>query len=139
MDPGRALSQRPDLAIAERRPRQRLTVGGWMIVIALLGLHLAALRALLIHEPSLGLGTIYSEQYSEARFTTLRVGMSPGEVQAIMGQPLRVVPWHQHTQPRDEEMWFYSDQPNALANFHRRWLLFEKGMVAVVINDFWID
>ena len=71
-----------------------------MIVIALLGLHLAALRALFIHEPFLGLGTIYSEQYSEARFTTLRVGMSPGEVQAIMGQPLRVVPWNQHTGPR---------------------------------------
>jgi len=41
--------------------------------------------------------------------------------------------------PRDEEMWFYSDQPNDLANFHRRWVLFEKGKVAVVINDFWID
>jgi hypothetical protein len=139
MDPGRALSRRPDLAVAERRPRQRLTVGGWMIVIALFGLHLAALRALLIHEPFLGLGTIYSERYSEARFTTLRVGMSRGEVEAIMGRPLRVVPWNQEMGPHDEEMWCYSDQPNALANFHRRWVLFEKGKVAVVINDFWID
>ena len=45
MDPRRALSQHPDLAAAERRPHQRLTVGGWLIVIALFGLHLAALRA----------------------------------------------------------------------------------------------
>ena len=41
--------------------------------------------------------------------------------------------------PHDEEMWFYSDQPNSLASFHRRWVHFEKGKVAVVINDFWID
>jgi hypothetical protein len=139
VDPGAALSPRPDLAVAERRPRRRLTVGGWLIVIALFGLHLAALRALLIHEPSLGLGTTYSERYGEDRFTTLRVGMSRGEVEAIMGRPLRVVPWNQRMGPHDEEMWLYSDQPNALANFHRRWLLFEKGKVADVINEFWID
>jgi hypothetical protein len=139
VDPVGAFSPRPDLPAAERRPRRRLTVGGWMIAIALFGLHLAALRALLIQEPFLGLGTIYSGRYSEARFTTLRIGMSRGEVEAIMGRPLRVVAWNQHMGPHDEEMWFYSDQPNALANFHRRWVLFEKGKVTDVINDFWID
>jgi hypothetical protein len=31
------------------------------------------------------------------------------------------------------------DQPNAEANFGRRWVLFENGKVMAVINDFWVD
>jgi hypothetical protein len=105
----------------------------------LIGLHLGALRALLVHDPLLGFGTIYSARYSESRFGTVRVGMSCGGVEALAGRPLRIVPWYQHAGTHDEEMWFYSDQPNALANLHKRWVLFEKGKVAAVINDFWID
>jgi hypothetical protein len=115
------------------------TLAQSMIIVVLCGLHLAAARALLIHDPLFGFGTIYSEGYIERRFLTLRVGMVRGEVEAIMGRPLRVVPWDQPMGPRDEEMWFYSDQPNGLANFHRRWVLFERGRVVVVINDFWVD
>jgi hypothetical protein len=74
-----------------------------------------------MHDPLLGFGTIYSARYSESRFRTVRVGMNCAEVEALVGRPLRIVPWNQHTGPQDEEMWFYSDQPNALANFHRRW------------------
>lgn len=138
-EPDRTPSPPPASTSAGRIPRRRLTVGQAMIVVALIGLHLAALRALLVHDPSLGFGTIYSELYSEGRFQTLRVGMTRDEVESIMGRPLRIVPWNQHMGPHDEEMWFYSDQPDDTANFHRRWVVFEDGKVVAVINDFWVD
>jgi hypothetical protein len=109
-----------------------------MVVVALIGLHLAAVRALLVHEPFFGFGTIYSAQYDEDRFLSLRVGMTLVEVEAIIGRPLRVF-WNQHMGRQDEEMWFSSDQPDATANFHRRWVCFEDGNVVAVINDFWVD
>jgi hypothetical protein len=138
-NPGLASSPNPAATSTERMPRQRLTVRELMVVVAWIGIHLATLRALLINEPFFGFGTIYSEQYSESRFRTLRVGMSRGEVEAIVGRPLRKVPWNQETGPHDEEMWYYSDQPNATANFSRRWVCFENGKVVAVINDFWFD
>jgi hypothetical protein len=138
-DPGRVPSRHPVSNSAGRMPHQRLTVIELMVIIALIGIHLAAMRAFLIHEPFLGLGTIYSERYTESRFMALRVGLSRAEVEAIMGRPLRKVPWNQHVGPHDEEMWYYSDQPNATANFCRRWVLFQNGKVVVVMNDFWVD
>lgn len=138
-EPNRSSPRPATTSPAGRMRRRPLTVGQAMVVVALIGLHLAALRTLLLHEPFFGFGTIYSVQYDEGRFLSLRVGMTRAEVEAIMGRPLRVVPWNQHMGRHDEEMWFYSDQPDATANFHRRWVCFEDGKVVVVINDFWVD
>jgi hypothetical protein len=124
---------------SERIPRQRLTVRGLMVIVLLIGIHLATVRALLSREPLFGFSTFYSEGYSETRFLTLRVGMSDREVEAIVGRPLRKVPWNQHMGPHDEEMWQYSDRPDDTANYWRRWVLFENGKVVAVINDFWLD
>jgi hypothetical protein len=41
--------------------------------------------------------------------------------------------------PHDEEMWYYSTQPNDTANFWRRWVHFKNGKVVEIINDFWVD
>jgi hypothetical protein len=138
-DADRARSRNPAGTSAGRRARQPLAVWEWMVIIAILGINLAALRALVIHDPFLGFGTIYSERYSEGRFQTLRVGMSRGEVEAIMGRPVCVTPWNQETGPHGRERWHYTDQPNDTANFHRRWVYFEDGKVVDIINDFWID
>jgi hypothetical protein len=138
-DPGRATSREPAAASTERMPRRRLTVAGSMVAVAWIGIYLATLRALLVSDPFLGFGTIYSEGYSEGRFNTLRVGMGPGEVESIVGRPLGKVPWNQHMGPHDEEMWYYSDRLDETANYHRRWVVFENGKVVVVINDFWVD
>jgi hypothetical protein len=46
--------------------------------------------------------------------------MTNREVETIMGEPLKNVPWNQHLGIHNEEMWFYSDQPNEVANFWRR-------------------
>jgi hypothetical protein len=110
-----------------------------MVIVLLIGIHLATVRALLSREPLFGFSTFYSEGYSETRFLTLRVGMSDREVEAIVGRPLRKVPWNQHMGPHDEEMWQYSDRPDDTANYWRRWVLFENGKVVAVINDFWLD
>jgi hypothetical protein len=138
-DTGRTPSRHPAPASAERTTRQRLTVRGLMVIVSLIGIHLATLRALLIHEPFFGFGTYYSDGYSESRFVTLRVGMTCGEVEAIVGRPLRKVPWNQDTGPYSEEMWQYSDRPDCTANYWRRWVHFENGKVITVFNDFWLD
>ena len=117
-------------------PRRRFTVWRLMVVIAVIGVHLAFVRLLLLNDPFFGLGTIYSQQFSEERFRTIQVGMTTAEVEAVMGPPLRKVPWGS---PSDDEMWFYSEGLNSTANFWRRWLLFQKGKVSAVIDDFWED
>jgi hypothetical protein len=61
--------------------------------------------------------------------------MTCEEVQAIMGPPLEKVPWDR----TPDEMWYYSRQAHATANFWRRWILIEGGKVTAVFNDFWID
>lgn len=107
-----------------------------MVVIAVIGVHLAFVRLMLVSDPFFGHGTIYSQQYSEERFRTIQVGMTTAEVEAVMGPPLRK---ESASIPADDEMWHYSDQFNGTANFWRRWLLFQKGKVLVVIDDFWED
>jgi hypothetical protein len=138
-DIGRTPAQRSAATSTERLPRQRLTVRKFMTIVSLIAIHLATLRALLIREPVFGYSTFYSAGYSESRFLTLRVGMSGEEVEAIVGQPLRKVPWNQDMGPHDEEMWQYSDRPDYTGNYWRRWVYFENGKVVEVINDFWLD
>jgi hypothetical protein len=141
-DPGRAAS-RPPAATSAERPRQRhLTVGTLMIIVAWIGIHVATFRALFSSDQFFGFSTIYAEGFSESRFITLRVGMSRGDVEAIVGRPLRKVPWNESYPPpgpHDNEMWHYSDQRDDTANFHRRWVYFENGKVVEIINDFWVD
>ena len=68
-----------------RRPFTRLTLG---------------VRALLVmNDHFFGFGTIYSERYSERRFNALRVGMTRGEVEMIIGPPLGKVPWNELSGP----------------------------------------
>jgi hypothetical protein len=109
-----------------------------MVIVAVLSFHLAFVRLLLKNDLFFGFGTIYSARYSESRFKTLRAGMSRDEVEAIVGPPLRKVPWDVLT-PHEREMWYYSDQHDYTANYWRRWVLFENGKVVDVINDFWLD
>jgi hypothetical protein len=100
---------------------------------------LAGLRVILLNAPIGGLGTVYSEKYDETRFERLRAGMTKEEINEAMGQPLKKVPWNQHMGVHDEEMWFYSDQPNSTANFWRRWVHFDGGEATSIISDYWYD
>ena len=138
-DPRHAIERDSVTAALEPPPRRRLTVGRLMVIVAVLGIHLAFVRLLLKNDPFFGFGTVYSSGYSESRFGTLRAGMTHEEVEAIVGPPFCKVAWDQPTNPLDREMWYYSNHHIYTANFRRRWVLFEKGKVLEVINDFWVD
>jgi hypothetical protein len=110
-----------------------------MLIIALIGVNLAAAHMLLKSDPILGFGTVYAPGYSESRFHRIRVGMTPAEVEAILGPPLLRGDWGCLTQSTDWDTWRYSQQHHYTANFWRRWVMFEKGKVVHVVSDFWVD
>ena len=94
---------------------------------------------ILLNLPLGGQGTIYSKNYDETKFAGLRAGMTAEEVEAIMGPPLRKIPMEHTTGSKDDEQWFYSDQPEATADFWRRWVSFHAGKVTNIISDYWYD
>ena len=84
-------SARPSSVIS-RDPlpcRRQLRTWELMVVIALVSVHLAAIRVLLKFEPFFGMGTVYAGRYLESRFATLKFGMTCDEVEAILGPPLQ--------------------------------------------------
>jgi hypothetical protein len=135
-DSGRA---HPVATPNERTPRQPLTVWRLMVIVAVIGIHLAFLKLILMSDPFFGFGTVYSERFSEGRFNTIRVGMTGGEVEALVGPPFGKVPWGSPPNPQDTEMWFYSKRPNDTSNYWRRWVVLEKCKVVSVTSDFWVD
>jgi hypothetical protein len=116
-----------------RLPRVRFTTKGMIFAVAWLGVCFGGILACISIDPFTGLGTVYSERYSEARFNGLRPGMTAGDVEAIMGPPLKKVAWN------SQEMWLYSNQPHSTANFWRRWVYLQDGRTTTIINDFWVD
>jgi hypothetical protein len=122
--------------------RGRFTVSRLMLIIALIGVNLAAARMLFQSDCFFGFGTVYAQGYSESRFHRVRVGMNPAEVEAIMGEPLLKGDWGcliASPSPGDRDTWRYSNQHHYTANFWRRWVIFEKGKVVDVVSDFWVD
>ena len=138
-DPSPTVARQSTATSTGGKPQVRLTLRKLMAFVAVLGIFLAILRVFLKNDPVVGLGTIYSPQYSEARFKTLKAGMTTDEVESIIGQPLRKVPWRQFTTSPDEEMWFYSSRRDETANYWRRAILVQNGKVTDVIDDFWVD
>jgi len=72
--------------------------------------------------------------YTERKFRTVTVGMTAAEVQAILGPPIKRMPWG--ILP---EVWLYTDHKTITGNFWRRWIAFDvdSGRVEEVIADFW--
>jgi hypothetical protein len=75
-----------------RRPR---TLGEWLawasIAVVVVPLVLATMIAFWFVFLRCG-PTFYSPGFTEAKFASLREGMAPGEVKAIIGAPLEIVP-----------------------------------------------
>ncbi len=91
-----------------------------MVLVAFLALNLGFARLFLKADPFFGFATIYSECYSESRFNTLRPGMSPAQVEAIMGPPLQKAPWDGPAKSQDSVIWIYSTRLDYTANYWRR-------------------
>jgi hypothetical protein len=104
-----------------------------MIGVACLGLCLG----IILRELPFGgnLGTIYSKDYDETKFRSLRAGMSASEIESIMGQPLKKVPMSGD----NHELWYYSDQINVLSSYWRRWVYVRQGKATEIVNEYWVD
>ena len=87
-----------------------------------------------VFDAEFGDGTVYSPQFTESGFKSLRVGMSQEEVEAIMGPPLKKVDWHGsiYSVAVGDKNWWYSDSRGD-GNFWRRWVIFGKGKVVAII------
>jgi hypothetical protein len=69
-----------------RRPSGlRVGVRGTMVAVALIGSWLGTARWWVDHN----VATVYASGYSEGGFRRVRIGMTPGEVESILGRPLR--------------------------------------------------
>jgi outer membrane protein assembly factor BamE (lipoprotein component of BamABCDE complex) len=84
-------------------------------------------------------GTIYSKNYDETKFGSLREGMTARQVEAIMGQPLWKSPLPHTEGHEDEEQWAYSTQSEPTAYYLRRWLVFEADRVTRNISEDYYD
>ena len=106
-----------------------------MLMVAFLAIGFGLLRLLANFDPIFGYSTVYSEQYDEVKFESIRIGMDTGEVEAILGPPLSKTPWDDgHT-----VLWKYSDQLGSMDNFWKRWIYIEDGKVNWIVNEFYRD
>jgi hypothetical protein len=84
--------------------------------------------------------TVYAPGYSESQFQRVRIGMTPNEVESIMGGPIRKDSTSQRWSPF--ETWIYSEPPpdgTIGDNYWRGWVLFNDGKVAAIVNDYYED
>ncbi|WP_165073761.1 hypothetical protein [Paludisphaera rhizosphaerae] len=78
--------------------------------------------------------TYYAPGFSEAKFASLREGMSADEVEAILGRPLQKVP-----QADGGMLWTYSDRDDDTCDFEMRWVYFKSGEIRRVVKMYWDD
>jgi hypothetical protein len=107
-----------------------------MLAIALLGLGLGTARWWVCYH----FETVYAPGYSEGQFRRVRVGMTPNEVESIVGRPSRKDSTSQRCSP--SENWIYSEPPphgTIGDNYWTRWVLFDDGKVAAIVDDYYED
>lgn len=78
--------------------------------------------------------TFHASGFTEAKFASLHEGMTPGEVEAIIGPPLEKVPHMDGT-----TLWTYSNRDDDTCDFEMRWVHFRDGKVEHVVNMHWDD
>jgi hypothetical protein len=78
--------------------------------------------------------TVYAPGYSWQKFGSIRQGMTPIQVEAVLGPPLKRVSWGGFS-----DVSFYSDQKTITDNFWRQWVVWKDGKVDFVISDYWDD
>jgi hypothetical protein len=78
--------------------------------------------------------TFYAPGFTEAKFASLREGMTTDEVEAIIGRPLETV---RHED--GETLWTYSNRDDCTCDFEMRWLHFREGRIVRVVNTHWTE
>ena len=125
-----------------QRPRVRFTVRRMMVVVAALGILLTLVRYVFIEDSPDQLlaailhphSTAYAPGYNESRFRAVRIGMATSQVERLAGSPLERRPaWW----PAGDDLWLYTRGRTSTGR--RRWVVFRKGKVVEVINNFYVD
>ena len=112
----------------------RIKVREAMVAIALLALGLSTARWWVRYH----FWTVYAPGYSESHFRKVRIGMTPNEVEAILGRPIRKDP----TSQSSAHWWIYSEPPphgTIGDNYWRRWVLFDDDKVSTIVDDYYED
>jgi hypothetical protein len=110
-----------------RLPRVRFAVRRMMVPVVAVVIGIALWCGSAVHW--FLIGTVYSAGYSEPGFHTIRIGMTPDQVERVMGQPLGKAPWGDRT-----ENWQYSAGGGPMF-FHRRWVIFTDSKVSTIVSD----
>jgi len=100
----------------------------------LIGIVPAAWIVLMLLNWSSGVETVYAPGYNEARFQRIRPGMNATEVDALVGVPLKKIPWGD-----GKVCWWYSMGATSTSNHWRRWIIIENDKVGLTISDYWYD
>jgi hypothetical protein len=111
----------------------RFKVREAMMAIALLGLGLGTARWWVRHH----FWTVYAPGYSESQFRRVRIGMTPNEVESIVGRPIR-----KDSTSSWAPCWIYSEPPphgTIGDNYSRRWVIFNNGKVSAIVDDYYED
>jgi hypothetical protein len=101
------------------------------IAFMMLPLILPALFLLWLHVFRCG-PTFYASGFTEAKFANLHEGMTPDQVEAIMGQPLE-----KHSQADGGTLWEYSNREDDTCDFEMKWVYFRAGRVKHLVNMHW--
>jgi hypothetical protein len=133
-----------------------LTIGGCAHVLLLDGLTGAVLPVFY------GDDTIYARGYSDTKFRRITTGMTPAEVVALLGRPLREVREYEHRAGRlaveiDEDgrvrsgappesdlgppsaaVWSFTKTPND-SSYRVRVVRFRNGLVERIIHEYYVD
>jgi outer membrane protein assembly factor BamE (lipoprotein component of BamABCDE complex) len=113
-----------------RWPRVRFTVRRIMILIAVIGFALFAVRQTYFAN------TLYSVRYDESRFRQVRAGMTSSEVEALMGPPLEKVSAPQI----GVVIWLYTDRlHNRGGDYWKRDVWMEDDKVVNLVNIYYSD
>jgi hypothetical protein len=92
-----------------------------------------------------GHSTAYAEGYSEARFRSIRPGMTLRQVEELMGDPLNREQWLDFDR---EEMldfdkgkpsiyiWYYTEAGRPTSNHWRKQVWFRDGRVTMTVSDY---
>jgi hypothetical protein len=91
--------------------------------------------------------TIYARGYSESKFRSLRVGMSPRKVEEILGPPVAKGQWQEPIpgQPITpgkgplDELWRYSRSEKPMGNYWEREVWFKDGVVHCLKREYYVD
>lgn len=78
--------------------------------------------------------THYAPGFTEAKFASLKEGMTAAEVETIMGPPLARIEYKD-----GEVLWTYSDRDDDTCGYEKRCVHLESGKVTIIEKMTWIE